>query len=84
MALTTRIVVSVDYSDYESVDEEEPEEETPAKKPAGKGKKVSPKEKNENKEPRKVIKAGQPLKRSGSSAGQKGGQGSLMNFFGKK
>lgn len=75
--------VSVDYSEYESVDEEEAEEDAIAKKPAAKVKKTSPKDK-EPKEPRKTIRAGQPLKRSGSSAGQKGGQGSLMNFFGKK
>lgn len=77
------VSVTVDYSEYESVDEEEPEEEATAKKPAAKDKKTSPKDK-ESKEPRKTIRAGQPIKRSGSSGGQKGGQGGLMNFFGKK
>lgn len=75
--------MSVDYSDYESVDEADVEEEAPAKKPAAKGKKTT-KEKDEPKEPKKLIRPGQPIKRSGSSTGSKGGQGSLMNFFGKK
>ena len=75
----------MDYSDWETDDGEPGEEEPPVKgkRAAAKGKKASPKEKEGPQEPRKVIKAGQPLRRSTSSAGQKGKQGSLMNFFGK-
>ena len=87
------LLVTEDYSEYESVDEEEPAEEpTKAKKPVkakasggseGSSKsKLKAEESVSEKEPRKVLKPG--LKRSGSSGSKVAKKGSLMNFFGKK
>lgn len=72
----------MDYSEYESVDEEEAEEE-PSPKPAKKAP-AKVKKESEAEEPvaRKTLRPGTGgTKRSAGS--QKRGQGSLMYFFGK-
>lgn len=70
-------LVTEDYSEYESVDEEEPEEPKPkAKKPVAKSKKAEAVEKK----PTKTI----TKSKSTSSLKGKKSTGGLMDFFGKK
>lgn len=81
--------VTEDYSEYESVDEEEPEEPKPkAKKPAARGKKSDSEEKSS-----KVSSKEKGGKSSAATKGSKSGtsskvkktmSGGLMDFFGKK
>lgn len=75
--LTLLHPVTEDYSEYESVDEEEPEEpKSKVKKPAAKGKKV---ETSESKPTKVVAKS-----KSATNLKGKKGSGGLMDFFGKK
>ena len=83
--------VTEDYSEYESVDEEEVEvEESKPKKSTAKPKKsVTPTEERKpirasDSDSQRKPKAAEKLKRSGSAGGNKNAQGSLKNFFGKK
>ncbi|CAL1700533.1 unnamed protein product [Somion occarium] len=82
-------IITEDYSEYESVDEEEPEEPKPkAKKPAARGKKSDSEEKSS-----KVSSKEKGGKSSAATKGSKSGtsskvkktmSGGLMDFFGKK
>lgn len=77
-----------DYSSYESVDEEEPEEqEKPKKKLASKPSESKLKSKassfKETKAPSKEVKKRTSMG-GGSSSKVTSGQSNLMNFFGKK
>ena len=68
--------VTEDYSEYESVDEEEPSEAKPkAKKAVPKGKKIDTSD----------IKPSKTVTKSKSTTSLKGKKsGGLMDFFGKK
>lgn len=83
--------VTEDYSEYESVDEEDVEvDETKPKRSAAKSKKATtPTEERKSirasdAETSRKAKPVEKPKRSGSSAGTKNAQGSLKTFFGKK
>ncbi|KAF9791119.1 DNA polymerase subunit Cdc27 [Thelephora terrestris] len=79
-------IVTEDYSSYESVDEEEPEEpEKPKKKLTSKPSESKLKRtasSKATKAPSKEVKKRASM--GGSSTKPSAGQGSLMNFFGKK
>ena len=78
--------VTEDYSSYESVDEEEPEEEVKPKKLASKpsGSKLKRNTSSkETKAPPKELKKRASVGR-GLTSKQSAGQSSLTNFFGKK
>lgn len=80
--------VTEDYSEYESVDEEDVEvDETKPKRSAAKSKKATEERKSIRASDAETSRKAKPVekpKRSGSSAGTKNAQGSLKTFFGKK